>query len=317
MRQGPPGAAAPVDLAAACGKRSEFIRARSGPAPPDRVAAHIHDPSDFARARRRTRSSRSTARTLPPPPDGQGRRSPQVRYGVHMIIDKPRASAVAAHDEGEETAPTPKGPAVREGLIRALPNCRTETIDRLIQTVHARSVKPGEKIYRQGDPVPLTLILRGFGAARRTTVDGKELVSGVAPAGVLFGWSGPHSRPLERRARRPYRLRDRPVARSRGSRARPGRSRPGARRHRLDGVVAPPDGRAHRRLPPPGCASSRAPSPGTASEPVLRRARRPHASPTSGTRWNQSRDDGQRAAAVGARRDDSARRPCRPEAAST
>jgi CRP-like cAMP-binding protein len=36
----------------------------------------------------------------------------------------------------------------------------------------------------------LTIILEGYGAAHRTTVDGKELVSGVAPAGVLFGWSG-------------------------------------------------------------------------------------------------------------------------------
>jgi CRP-like cAMP-binding protein len=71
-----------------------------------------------------------------------------------------------------------------------LPGCQPETIDRLLQTVRTRSVKPGEQIYRQGDPVPLTIILDGFGAARRTTVNGKELVSGVAPAGVLFGWSG-------------------------------------------------------------------------------------------------------------------------------
>jgi CRP-like cAMP-binding protein len=80
--------------------------------------------------------------------------------------------------------------SLRELLVPALPGCRPETIERLIQTVRARSVKPGERIYRQGDPVPLTLILEGFGAARRTTVDGKELVSGVAPPGVLFGWSG-------------------------------------------------------------------------------------------------------------------------------
>ena len=53
-----------------------------------------------------------------------------------------------------------------------------------------RAVKPGERMYRQGEPVPLTLILEGYGAARRTTASGKELVSGIAPAGVLFGWSG-------------------------------------------------------------------------------------------------------------------------------
>jgi CRP-like cAMP-binding protein len=53
-----------------------------------------------------------------------------------------------------------------------------------------RHFKPGEQIYRQGEPVPLTIILEGYGAARRTTVSGKELVNGVARTGVLFGWSG-------------------------------------------------------------------------------------------------------------------------------
>jgi CRP-like cAMP-binding protein len=56
--------------------------------------------------------------------------------------------------------------------------------------VRIRTIQPGQQIYRQGDAVPLTMILDGYGAARRTTVNGKELVSGVAPAGVLFGWSG-------------------------------------------------------------------------------------------------------------------------------
>lgn len=72
----------------------------------------------------------------------------------------------------------------------ALPGCRDDTIDRLVETVQVRSVRPGDHLYRQGEPVPLTLILKGYGAARRTTATGKELVSGVAPAGVLFGWSG-------------------------------------------------------------------------------------------------------------------------------
>jgi CRP-like cAMP-binding protein len=85
---------------------------------------------------------------------------------------------------------TPGRPSLRELLTPALPGCRPETIERLILTVQARTVQPGEQIYRQGDPVPLTLILSGYGAARRTTINGKELVSGVAPAGVLFGWSG-------------------------------------------------------------------------------------------------------------------------------
>ncbi len=89
-----------------------------------------------------------------------------------------------------DATPAPGRPSLRDLLTPALPGCRAETVERLIQTVQARTVQPGEEIYRQGEAVPLTLILSGYGAARRTTVNGKELVSGVAPAGVLFGWSG-------------------------------------------------------------------------------------------------------------------------------
>jgi CRP-like cAMP-binding protein len=79
---------------------------------------------------------------------------------------------------------------LRELLERSLPGCRPETISRLIERVRVRTVGPGQQIYRQGDPVPLTIIIDGYGAARRTTVNGKELVSGVARSGYLFGWSG-------------------------------------------------------------------------------------------------------------------------------
>ena len=92
---------------------------------------------------------------------------------------------------GQADAIRPSGHrSLRELLTPTLPGCRLATIERLIQTAQTRTVQPGEQIYRQGDPVPLTLILSGYGAARRTTVNGKELLSGVAPAGVLFGWSG-------------------------------------------------------------------------------------------------------------------------------
>jgi CRP-like cAMP-binding protein len=80
--------------------------------------------------------------------------------------------------------------SVRQRLQETLPRCRAETIERLIRTARVRTVQPGKQIYRQGEPVPLTIILDGYGAARRTTASGKELLSGVAPAGVLFGWSG-------------------------------------------------------------------------------------------------------------------------------
>ena len=86
--------------------------------------------------------------------------------------------------------PKPPRPSLRDYLERALPSARIETIDRMIDTARRRDVHQGEYIYRQGEPVPLTLIVEGYGAARRTTSGGKELVSGVAQSGVLFGWSG-------------------------------------------------------------------------------------------------------------------------------
>jgi CRP-like cAMP-binding protein len=85
---------------------------------------------------------------------------------------------------------TPTQARLREFLDRSLGATRSETVERLVETVRLRTVRPGDYIYRQGEPVPLTLILVGYGAARRTTSGGKQLVSGIARAGVLFGWSG-------------------------------------------------------------------------------------------------------------------------------
>jgi len=79
---------------------------------------------------------------------------------------------------------------LEELTTRSLAGCSPETIATLLETARVRTVQPGDTIYAQGEPVPLTLILRGYGAARRTTASGQEIVSGVAPAGELFGWSG-------------------------------------------------------------------------------------------------------------------------------
>lgn len=75
-------------------------------------------------------------------------------------------------------------------LSRLLSGCRTDTIDALAETARLRSLRPGDKLYGQGELVPITLILEGYGIARRTTADGQELMSGVAQPGVVFGYSG-------------------------------------------------------------------------------------------------------------------------------
>jgi CRP-like cAMP-binding protein len=79
---------------------------------------------------------------------------------------------------------------LQELTTQSLAGCSPETIAAVLATARVRTVQPGDTIYAQGEPVPLTLILRGYGFARRTTASGQEIVSGVAPAGILFGWSG-------------------------------------------------------------------------------------------------------------------------------
>ena len=76
------------------------------------------------------------------------------------------------------------------GLIeRASPGSSRETADFLVDTAKARAARAGETIFRQGEPMPLTIVLRGHGAFRRTTVDGQQLAVGIAGPGDLFGLS--------------------------------------------------------------------------------------------------------------------------------
>jgi CRP-like cAMP-binding protein len=74
-------------------------------------------------------------------------------------------------------------------ITRALPTARPETHRLLAGTARVRTVVPDDTIFRQGEKVPLTLIVRGYGAYRRTTVDGRQLIVGVASRGDMVGFS--------------------------------------------------------------------------------------------------------------------------------
>lgn len=78
---------------------------------------------------------------------------------------------------------------LRAIILKALPACRLETVGLLEESARLRTVRRGESIYPQGERVPLTLMLVGYGAFRRTTTDGQRLTIGVARAGDLFGYS--------------------------------------------------------------------------------------------------------------------------------
>jgi CRP-like cAMP-binding protein len=80
--------------------------------------------------------------------------------------------------------------ALHERLRSTLPGCRLDIITKLSESARLWTAQPRDTIYRQGEPVPLTLILSGYGISERTMTDGQQILSGVAPAGVLFGFSG-------------------------------------------------------------------------------------------------------------------------------
>ena len=61
------------------------------------------------------------------------------------------------------------------------------SVSHLVKTVHVHRVRKGEASFRQREPVALTLILRGYGAFRRTTIEGQQVTVGIANQGELFG----------------------------------------------------------------------------------------------------------------------------------
>jgi len=78
---------------------------------------------------------------------------------------------------------------LRRLIEEALPGIKPETADFLFETARTRTVQPDGSVFDQGEPIPLTLVLRGHGVFRRTTIDGQLLATGVANPGDMFGFS--------------------------------------------------------------------------------------------------------------------------------
>ncbi len=79
-------------------------------------------------------------------------------------------------------------PEFRQLLARALPGAASSSIERMADDARVTRVGPGDVIFRQGEPIPVTLVIHGHAALRRTTSDGRELVLHIAKSGCLFGW---------------------------------------------------------------------------------------------------------------------------------
>lgn len=96
---------------------------------------------------------------------------------------------MAAREGLAGSASTIEDEDLRRSLTGAVPNARPETIGELVDTARPRVVSRNHTIFRQGEPIPLTLVVRGYGAFRRTTVDGRQVMTGIANPGDLIGFS--------------------------------------------------------------------------------------------------------------------------------
>lgn len=96
---------------------------------------------------------------------------------------------MAVHENPVAPTSTDQQREIRGLIERALPGCRPETALFLAETAQYRNFRMQEVLYEQGEPLPLSLVIRGYGAFRRTTVDGQHVAVGIADPGVLFGFS--------------------------------------------------------------------------------------------------------------------------------
>jgi CRP-like cAMP-binding protein len=89
------------------------------------------------------------------------------------------------------SSPAPADATRLQMMIQAsLPSSRPESAQALVASARLRRVRASEPIWRQGEPIALTLVLEGFAAFRRTTVDGQRLITAVVMPGELYGMVG-------------------------------------------------------------------------------------------------------------------------------
>ena len=82
-----------------------------------------------------------------------------------------------------------------ELIQRVFPNSQPDSQSVLARTARIGQMAPNQIMFRQGEPIPLTVIIRGNAAFRRTTIDGRQLVLGVVGGGDVFGFSSVASLP--------------------------------------------------------------------------------------------------------------------------
>jgi CRP-like cAMP-binding protein len=80
-------------------------------------------------------------------------------------------------------------------LAEVFPNSRPESRQALVGSASVRTFETGQPILRQGDETSFALILGGHVAFRRTTVDGRQLITLIVSRGALAAFLPLASRP--------------------------------------------------------------------------------------------------------------------------
>lgn len=88
-----------------------------------------------------------------------------------------------------ESTSAPDPGSLLDLIQRALPGAASATWHDLATRARLRTLVVDEVIVHQGAPLPLTMIVSGYAAFRRTTVNGHLVIVGTADPGYLFGFS--------------------------------------------------------------------------------------------------------------------------------
>ena len=98
-------------------------------------------------------------------------------------------SSLSQSRQGTAPDDAPGASSLATRIAAALPGSHSESVSLLAGSARQRDLRPGDLIFRQGDSIPLTLLMHGHAAFRRTTADGQLVVVGVAYPGEIFGMS--------------------------------------------------------------------------------------------------------------------------------
>jgi CRP-like cAMP-binding protein len=100
-----------------------------------------------------------------------------------------QAASVEQRDSQSDSVPPSDQLTVRALIGRALPGTSMATRVALAASARVRPVAPQSLVFVQGEPIPLTLVVRGYGAFRRTTFDGRQVMTGIAVPNAVYGFS--------------------------------------------------------------------------------------------------------------------------------